>query len=154
MAAYPVRTNEVSCADFTRRGERRIKGGERTIGIHKRRVLGRAIIRPRELQEPAERVDLVFALEDRLVVHGGVHGDAVRPVVVARREPGLGRGLERAAVGILRHVARLVVDDGFDERGEGGVDGQEGGVVRELVGGVAEPLGCYVLINNKRRVSV
>jgi hypothetical protein len=64
---------------------------------------------------------------------------------MARRKPGLGRGLERAAVGILRHVSCLVVDDGLDERGEEGVDKEEGGVVRELVGGVAQPLGCYVL---------
>jgi hypothetical protein len=40
---------------------------------------------------------------------------------------------------------RLVVDDGFDERGEGGVDGEEGGVVRELVGDVAQTSGGYVL---------
>lgn len=46
-----------------------MKGRARTVIIHERRVLRRAVVRARQLQEPAKRVDLVLALEDRLVVH-------------------------------------------------------------------------------------
>ena len=49
--------------------ENRVNGRE-PVCVHKRRVVRRLVVRSGELEEPAERVDLVFALKDGLVVDG------------------------------------------------------------------------------------